>query len=162
MINTDNSSFRAIAFILSGFPIHFSARGGNRPPTEGGDSRGGIRSGRGGNAAWNIPTIGLNSIVYLMVIWRQIFSLKTSYNIAWGRIFHKLDYCKHVNSPLSGKKFLRRGARSKEGWLTSIVLCPPLNWKPCSQAIEPIEPDSLNSYPRVSHPLNWMACLSPD
>ena len=42
-----------------------------------------------------------------MVIWRQIFSLKTSHNIAWLKIFHKLDYCKHVNSPRSGKKFLR-------------------------------------------------------
>ena len=40
---------------ISGFPIHFSARGGNR-------------SGSGGNAARNITTIGLKSIVYLMVI----------------------------------------------------------------------------------------------
>ena len=39
-----------------------------------------------------------------MVIWRQIFSLKTSNNIAWVRIFHTFDSCKHVNSPRSRKK----------------------------------------------------------
>ena len=125
----------------------FSEGGEWSPPLRGGDSRGGLGQVGGGNAAWNITTIGLNSIVYLMVIWRQIFSLKTSHNIAWVRIFHKLDYCKHVNSPRSGKKFLRgggqgprRGGTSRggtdltRGGMTSIVLCPPpvppLNGKP--------------------------------
>ena len=89
----------------TGFLIHFSARGGEWSPPLGGDSRGGIRSGRGGNAAWNITTIGLNTTVYLMVIWRQLFSSKTACNILSVRIFHKLDYCKQLNSPRSGKKF---------------------------------------------------------
>ena len=33
---------------------------------------------------------GLNSIVYLMVMWRQIVLSMTSYNIAWVRIFNQL------------------------------------------------------------------------
>ena len=35
----------------TGFPFQFLARGGNGPPPEGGDTRRGIRSHRGGNGA---------------------------------------------------------------------------------------------------------------
>ena len=91
------------------------SEGGEWSPPLGGDSRGGIRSGRGGNAAWNITTIGLNTTVYLMVIWRQLFSSKTAYNILSVRIFHKLDYCKQLNSPRSGKKFPLGGDKVQGG-----------------------------------------------
>ena len=51
-----------------GFQFSFQRGGGMVPPLRGGDTRGGNRSGRGGNAARNITTIGLNSVVYLMII----------------------------------------------------------------------------------------------
>ena len=45
---------------MQGFPFTFPKGGGNGPPPEGGDTRGGIRVPRGGMARDAIATINLN------------------------------------------------------------------------------------------------------
>ena len=49
-------------------------------------------------------------IVRISWLFEDRLSLKTSYNIAWVRIFHKIEYCKHVNSPRRG------GDKVQGGW----------------------------------------------
>ena len=84
-----------------------------------------------------------------MVIWRQIFSLKSSYNISWVRIFHKLGSCKQINSPRSEKTNSSRGwdhilggrdwHHKGGGRMPSIVRCPPLS--PPSETLHRVTPN---------------------